>query len=349
MNDLLIKPKDSIKNALKKITKTSQKCLMVVDEENCLIGTLSEGDIRKAILSRVDIRSSINNYYNEKPTFFYENQYSDKQIEKIFLKEKFDLIPIVDQKKVVKNYLTWNNIFTKNEKIKTESINIPVVIMAGGKGTRLQPFTKVLPKPLIPIKDKSIIEIIIGEFQKSGCDHFHMTLNYKSEIIKAYFNQLNSTFKVDFIDEKKPLGTAGSLKLLSGTLNEPFFVTNCDIIAKINYAKLFDFHRKNDFDITLVASAKEYEIPYGTCELNNHGYLSAINEKPKYNLLINTGLYVINPDILDLIPDNNIFHMTHLIQKAKDLQKKVGVFPIDDESWIDIGQWSEYHRVLDQL
>ena len=151
------------------------------------------------------------------------------------------------------------------------------------------------------------------------------------------------------IDENNPLGTAGSLQYLNGKFDKPFFVTNCDIIIKAEYASLYEFHKNNNFDITLVASAKEYIIPYGTCELNSDGHLSHINEKPKYDFLINTGLYVLNPDILGLIPENKFYHITHLIEDAKNQGKKVGVFPIEEEDWIDIGQWVEYKKALSIL
>jgi NDP-sugar pyrophosphorylase family protein len=219
--------------------------------------------------------------------------------------------------------------------------------MAGGKGTRMEPFTKVLPKPLVPINEKPIIEHIIEKFTEVGCLDFYLTLNYKGKILKAYFEELQPEYNVSFVDEKKPLGTAGSLKYLMGKFNKPFFVTNCDIIIKANYASLYDFHLKGKYDITLVASAKEYIIPYGTCELNGNGHLSHINEKPKYDFLINTGLYILNPDILKIIPNNKFYHITHLIEDVKSMGKTIGVFPIDEDEWIDIGQWAEYKKALD--
>ena len=221
--------------------------------------------------------------------------------------------------------------------------------MAGGSGTRMEPFTKVLPKPLIPIHEKPIIEHIIDKFLNIGCDSFHLTVNYKSKILKAYFEELQPNYSLSFIDEKEPLGTAGSLRYLKDKFYKPFFVTNCDIIIKADYASLYEFHQKNNYDITLVASAKEYIIPYGTCELNAEGHLSHINEKPMYNFLINTGLYILNPDVLNIIPKDKFYHITHLIEDAKTQGKKIGVFPVDDDDWIDIGQWVEYKKAIDKF
>ena len=155
--------------------------------------------------------------------------------------------------------------------------------------------------------------------------------------------------KVHYIEENEPLGTAGSLRLLDAKLNKPFFVTNCDIIIKADYNSLYEFHLKGGYDISLVASAKEYVIPYGTCELNSNGNLSIINEKPRYDFLINTGLYVLNPNVLELIPKNKLFHFTHLIEEAMKQGNKVGVYPIDDDAWIDVGQWAEYQHAVERL
>ena len=165
-------------------------------------------------------------------------------------------------------FLFWESLFnSKNKEIKKE-LNIPVVIMAGGKGTRLEPFTKVLPKPLVPIQDRPIIEHIIDRFTSIGCKSFNITLNYKERIIKAYFEELEKDYKVNFFKEDHPLGTGGSLHLLKDIFDKSFFVTNCDVIIKADYSSLYDFHLKNDFDVTIVASAKQYIIPYGSCELS---------------------------------------------------------------------------------
>ena len=206
-----------------------------------------------------------------------------------------------------------------------------------------------MPKPLVPIHEKPIIEHIIERFTDIGCSDFYLTVNYKSGILKAYFDELKPDYEVHFVEEQGPLGTAGSLRLLEGSFDGPFFVTNCDIIIKADYVSLYKFHQDNGYDVTLVASAKEYVIPYGTCELNSDGHLSRINEKPKYDFLINTGLYVVNPDVLSLISENKVYHITRLIEDVKKEGKKVGVYPIDDNAWIDVGQWGEYKKALEYL
>ena len=346
MKNLIIDPDITIRQSLKRLSQGGEKCLIVVDKKNVLLGTLSDGDLRKAILAGAVIHDSIKDIYQQKPTVLVKGSFRHNQVKKLFIKHKFDIIPIVNSKNEIVDVLTWNAVFNNGKKLLREKLDVPVVIMAGGKGTRMEPFTKVLPKPLVPIQEKPIIEHIIERFTEIGCSDFYLTVNYKGRILKAYFEELRPEYDVAFVDEKEPLGTAGSLQYLDGRFNEPFFVTNCDIIIKTDYASLYEFHKKNNYDITLVASAKEYIIPYGTCELNGDGHLSHINEKPQYDFLINTGLYVLNPDVLNLIPKDKFYHITHLIEDAKNQGKKIGVFPVDDDDWIDIGQWAEYKKAL---
>ena len=349
MKNLIVDKNISIIKAMKKLNESGQKGLIIVEDENLLMGTLTDGDIRKAILNGANISNSIDLIYNRKPTFLVEGAFSLEDVKKIFLERKFDLIPVVDKKGKHVDTLFWEKIFKKNRNKSKEKINVSVVIMAGGKGSRLAPFTNILPKPLVPVHNKPIIEHIIDRFYEFGCNNFYMTVNYKARILKAYFDELQPDYNMSFVDESEPLGTAGCLRLLNGKFDEPFFVSNCDIIVKTNYQKIYDFHQKGGFDVTLVASAKEYIIPYGTCELNSNGHLSHINEKPQYNFLINTGLYILNPDILPFIPKNKFYHITHLIEEVKNRGKKVGVYPVDDEAWIDVGEWAEFKKATEKL
>ena len=221
--------------------------------------------------------------------------------------------------------------------------------MGAGMGTRMEPFTNVLPKPLIPINDKTVIEKIIESFVGVGINDFLISINFKGKILKAFFEELDPSYSIDFIEEKTPLGTGGSLHKLKGKMKSTFMVTNCDVIIEVDHQDLIDFHKKNKFDLTLVASTKEIVIPYGACELNKEGNLEKILEKPKLDYLINTGLYVIEPSVLELIPRNKSFDMTDLIESLKIKGKDIGVFPIDDNAWVDIGQWDEYKHAIERL
>tara|TARA_B100001250_G_scaffold287430_1_gene249270 strand:- start:332 stop:1378 length:1047 start_codon:yes stop_codon:yes gene_type:complete len=348
MKEITVKPDITIRQAMKILDEVSTKCLIVVNKTNKLLGTLTDGDIRRSILRGADSSEIISSSFFKSPIKIKKHEFTIKKAKDLLVSENLDLIPIVDGNDILVDYVNGEKI-GKNNQPNKNLLDVPVVIMAGGKGSRLEPFTKILPKPLVPINDKPIIEHIIDKFIFFGCNDFHFTVNYKGKLLKAYFEELQPSYKISFVDERKPLGTAGSLNKLVDNFHDSFFVTNCDIIIKTDYHILYDFHKKGGFDITLVASMKEYVIPYGTCELNDEGNLSHISEKPQYNLLINTGLYVLNPNVLNFIPKDKSYHITQLITDVNIQGGKVGVFPVDDDAWIDVGQWTEYQHTMDRL
>ena len=312
-------PSVSIKDAMEKITEGGKRCLVVIDENNILQGTLSDGDLRQAIVNGVGIEREIREFYFSSATYLVAGEYKEAHAKDIFEKENFALIPIINHDKQVVDVLFPDRFLPEHAEEKKPALVKPVVIMAGGKGTRLEPFTTILPKPLIPVHDKPIVEHIIERFTRIGCIEFYLTLHYKGKILRSYFDELDPTYHIRFVEEYQPLGTAGSLRLLKGQIEEPFFVTNCDIIVKADYGNLYSFHVEGNYAITLVASTKEYVIPYGACELTTAGELEQINEKPRFEFLINTGLYIINPEWLHLIPKDCAYDMTHLIKEVKKL------------------------------
>lgn len=347
MKDLTIKFTATIKEAMEALGKTAEKVLVVVDEQRRMVGALTDGDIRRYILQGHDLDGTIAKAYNPKSTYIFEKDYDLEQAKTLLMEKRICLIPVLDDNHVMVDYITLAEAFGQKEKPSSKKIlDIPVVIMAGGRGTRLEPFTKVLPKPLIPVGDKPIIEHIIDRFMEYGIKEYFLTINHKSKIIKAYFEEKNPDYSIGFAEEDEPRGTAGSLTLLKDKLNKPFFVSNCDIIIEADYSDIFRFHIKNNYDITLVASAKQFNIPYGICELNGNGSLKRIQEKPEYNFLVNTGFYVLNPNVIDLIPDNGLFHITHLMDKIKENNGTIGVYPVSENAWIDVGQWAEYRKTL---
>ena len=350
MKNMIIPPNLSIREAMKVLSKSAEKCLVVANHDNILLGTITDGDIRKAILNGIAISESIKSVYNSCPTVVLKDKYNIKEIKKIFLNKKFSLLPLVNNDNKIIDVLLWEKIFSDDINFSKKQLgNVPVIIMAGGKGTRLEPFTKILPKPLIPIHEKPVIQHIIEKFSDYGIKNYYLTINYKGHILKAFFEEIQSDNNFEFFEEKSPLGTAGSMYHFRNKFTKPFFVTNCDILINDDYYKIYDYHKKNNFSLTLVASAKEFTIPYGTCEINEHGHLSHINEKPQYDFLVNTGLYVLNPNVLNMIPKDKFFHITDLIKKLKEDGEKVGIFPIDDDDWSDIGQWNEYKKAIDKL
>ena len=348
METYLVLSEASIKDALKQMDKAGSKTIFVVEKENVLAGVISGGDVRRAVLRRVDLNERATLIMNSTPTVVNED-YDINTVKKIMLTEKHEAIPVINSNRQVIDVLLWDRVFKEQQKRIYPKLNVPVVIIAGGEGTRLDPFTRILPKALIPIGDKPMIEIIMDEYAKFGISEFYISLNHKKRMIKAYFDDSQSNFDIKYIVEDKPLGTAGSLKFLEGQIHTPFFVSNCDILIDADYSKIYEYHKNNGCDLTIVSSIQHHTIPYGICEIENGGSLKSITEKPQYSFLVNTGMYVISPEVLSFLPDDEFCHMTHLIEILKNLRKHVGVFPVSEGSWIDVGQWKQYEKTIDDL
>jgi len=252
-------------------------------------------------------------------------------------------MPIVSSEGEIIDVILWEDIFKDQEKIKKNNINLPVVIMAGGIGSRLKPLTNVFPKALIPIGEKTMLEQIMDFFSEQGCNKFYISINHKSDMIKYYISgQKNEIYNIEYIEEDKFLGTAGSLSLLKEKIQSTFFVSNCDILIDQDLEDILNFHNSNNNEITIVAAMVNFKIPYGVLETNNNGHLLNIIEKPDYFFKINTGLYVCEPSILEHIPLNQVYDITDLIQNLLFMNKNIGVFPVSEKSWKDIGNWNEF-------
>jgi|TARA_B100001964_G_scaffold240608_1_gene310811 dTDP-glucose pyrophosphorylase len=347
MKKFLVTPTISIVRAMKILQKTAMKSLIVVGKNRKLLGTLSDGDIRRGILSGLKYNASIVKCYFKTPYLLEKDRFSMNQVKKIMNDEKLYLLPIVNKKKEVIDCVTWEQIYKgKNKNLKNQLNDIPLIIMAGGKGTRLAPFSDILPKPLLPIENQTVIENIINKFHNQGINRFYVTINHKAKILKSFFQGMNTDYTINLIEENKPLGTAGGIKLIKDKINSDFFLTNCDVLLNTDYVNLFNFHKRNKYQVTLVAAKKENSVSYGVCELDKDKNFKSIAEKPKFNLLINTGIYVLSKKIIKLIPSKKKFDMTSLIKKAKKRKMKIGIYPVDKDSWADVGQWTEYKNHL---
>lgn len=342
---LCISPELSIREAIKVLDETAKKIILVVKNES-LIGVITDGDIRRWILKSGDLDFSVEVVMNADPIYVLEKDIN--QVKQMMQERRIEAIPVVDQERRVHRVIFWNEVF-ENKLNYFDKLNIPVVIMAGGKGTRLYPYTKILPKPLIPIGDTPIVERIINRFTEYGCNDFYLTVNYKKEMIKAYFEDLKTAYDIDYVDEDKPLGTGGSLHLLKDKLKETFFVSNCDILIDANYSHILKYHKKNKNLITVITSLKNYTIPYGVIRLNENETIKETQEKPEYNFLVNTGMYVLEPEVLKYIPENEFYHITHLIDYCLENGIKVGTYPVTEQAWLDMGEFHEMERMAKRL
>lgn len=337
-----------IVDAMEKIDDNSKGILFITNQEGILLGCITDGDIRRWLLKTGDMNASVNQAMVHSPKYLFE----EEQIHAVDLmhQESITALPILDKKRRITDivFLTKAGDELPVQKKKNLS-DIPVVIMAGGKGTRLYPYTKILPKPLIPIGDTPIVERIINSFVKYGVGKFYMTVNYKKGMIKSYFLDLDPDYAIEYVEENKPLGTGGSLKLIRQIFDKPIFVTNCDSLIRTDYGDLYEYHRKSDNLITIVSALKNITIPYGVLHSKENGELTNMEEKPKESYFINTGMYIINPETIDKIPEDKMFHMTHLIEKVMKDGGKVGMYPVSEDSFLDMGEFDEMHRMEEKL
>ena len=272
--------------------------------------------------------------------------YTDEDIdyEKIMQEKVITALPIIDrEQKIVNIHFLEKKIENKKQ------LNLPVIIMAGGKGSRLKPFTEILPKPLIPIGGKTITEHIISRFQEYGCTHFDIIVNYKKNLIKSYFQDNENHYDICFVEEPEFWGTAGGLKLIENRYNTSFFITNCDILVQTDYAQVIEYHKQNANLITIVCAKKKVVIPYGTIETDQTGQIISFREKPEFEFITNTGLYLVEPEFIEKIPEQTFIHITNVIQKCIEQGEKVGTYIIDEENWMDMGQLEELNRMKSKL
>lgn len=329
-------------DVLKKMDEMEHKLLLVADGD-IFVGVVSIGDLQRCILKCIDLNIVVREIIRPDILFALESD-SMQKIKEEMVKFRMEFMPVVSDSKKLKTVIFWEDLFpSKMDVVKLDN-KVPVVIMAGGLGSRLKPLTNVIPKPLIPIGDKTIIEYIIDMFEDVGCNEFYCSINYKADILKYYLDSKEKN--VSYFQEPQPLGTAGSLYLLKDKLNGTFFVINCDILLDVDLSELMKFHKTNKNTITLVSVVKNLQIPYGTLKTKENGQLVVFQEKPNEVYQINSGLYILEPEIFDYIEDNKFLHITTLIEKLMDDEKKVGVFPVNEHSWTDMGNWDEYLKLI---
>lgn len=334
----------TILQSLEKMDIEGVKSLIVMKNESFL-GLLTIGDIQRAIIRGVSLDSTIEHILNPSKIYASKNEDITTIKDKMY-RLKAECMPVLSETGELIDVYFWKDLFGVKQNASREKIDLPVVIMAGGKGTRLLPLTNVIPKPLIPLNEKTILELIMDQFNEIGCSSFYMSVNYKFDILKYYIENLEKDYNIEFFKEKTPLGTIGSVSLLKNKIKTPFFVSNCDIIIDQDYRDVYEYHKQNGNSITIVTAIKSYKIPYGVIEAGNNGILTSISEKPEISYMINTGVYLLNPELINEIPENKFYHITELIEKTKENGAKIGCFPVSERSWTDIGDWDEYLKYI---
>jgi len=348
LRTLLIPSDTTLKESMQKLNDTAEQILFVIDEVDKLMGTVTDGDIRRGLINGLKFSDKVEKVMFRRFISFFNDESGKKvKARKIMIKEEVERIPVLDKRGHIIDVILWTDVFGQKESVKQKQFYTNnVVIMAGGKGNRLDPFTKILPKPLIPIGERPIIEIIMEKLYKCGFHNFIYTLNYKKEYIKLFLRENDLPCNIDWVEEDDYSGTAGGLSLLKDKVNDSFFVLNCDTILNVDYADILKWHKENNNLMTLVGCHKEIKLPYGILELDR-GILKKFVEKPNYDVIINTGSYILEPEILQMIPSNKCMDMDSLIENASK-NGKVSVYPIHD-GWVDVGQWEEYKKSLKEI
>lgn len=329
-----VNPDDSIKKVVDIIDKSAIQIALVTDDEGRLLGTVTDGDIRRGLLKGIGLDEKICEVANKKP-HFATSKMNISAVKALMKRFGIKQIPVVDENSRLIDLIVSKEILGQNLKEN------PVVIMAGGLGTRLRPLTNDCPKPLLKIGGKPILEIILDNFISEGFDNFYFSINYKGQMIRDYFGDgSNWGVSIKYIEENKKLGTAGSLSLLNKSINNPIIVMNGDLLTKLSFSQLLNFHKENNHKATMCVRNYEMQIPYGVVNIDG-SILNSIEEKPVHKFFVNAGIYVLNPELKKFIPENEYYDMTDLFREIVEKKLKTGVFPIK-EYWVDIGRLQDF-------
>ena len=333
----LISPTSTLRDAMLAIECGESKIAVVVDEASRLLGTVTDGDIRRGILRGLDVSDPVSGVMNSQPCTARENEPRHVVVSRM-LSEHLRQIPVVDSENRI---VRIEFVFERN---KAPAMDNLVVLMAGGEGRRLRPMTADIPKPMLPVGEKPILETIIGHFAAAGFRKFLLSVNYKAKHIESHFGDGSQLgVHIDYLQEDAPMGTAGALGLISERPELPFFVMNGDILTNIDPTEILNYHREYAAMATLCVRQSNFQVPYGVVEFDDNLVLSNIYEKPVQNYFANAGIYVLQPEALDRIPSKSSLDMPQLMQGLVDSGDRCAVYPIH-EYWVDIGHMRDYEQ-----
>ncbi|MEG1104891.1 MAG: sugar phosphate nucleotidyltransferase [Oscillospiraceae bacterium] len=342
IDELIISEECTALEAMHRLDETGLRIVFIAPD-GVLKAVVTDADLRRFVLKGGMLTENVSAMANYSPRSLPVSERS--RAKEYLLSKSIDAVPLLDKEGRIQDIVFVNDLDVDTRK----KADIPVVITAGGLGTRLYPYTKILPKPLIPVGELPIVEHIIERFKGFGCSEFSMIVNYKKSMIKSYFSEVEKDYSLEFIDEDTPLGTGGGLSLLKGKLNMPFFFTNCDCLIDADYGDIYKFHRENKNIITMVCAFKHFTIPYGVIDLDTEGGIKNITEKPEMNFLTNTGIYLVEPRVVEEMEYGVACGFPDIIEKYRTDGEKVGVYPVSENSWMDMGQLEELETMRRRL
>jgi len=333
---LLVAPLASVREALETITKNSRQAVMVVDDDGRLVGIVTDGDIRRGFLRGVGIDGRVAELMNRQPVTAPAGVARDAALA-LMQHRTLRHLPVVDAAGRLVDVMLFDDL------LRPVPLPNAAVVMAGGDGRRLRGVSEDVPKPLLRVGGKPLLEILIERLRAAGVSQFFVTVRYKSEMIEAHFGDGSRLgVGIRYVREDEPLGTAGALARLPELLTVPFFLVNGDILTRCDFLAMLDFHRRGGADLTVGAVPHTVEVPYGVLRVDGDR-LTAIDEKPRLDFLINAGVYVVEPAVVPLIPREGVFHATELVPLLKRMGRTVVAFPIR-EYWLDVGRDGDFHR-----
>ena len=342
INQLIIDENATVLSAMQMLDETGLKILLIAPGYS-LRAVITDSDIRRFILNGGELTAPVKGAANYSPKYLGVEMRA--KAKEFMVQNAIDALPLLNTKGQVDDIVFLADLGVASR----QETDAPVVIMAGGLGTRLYPYTKILPKPLIPVGELPIVEHIMQRFEKAGSGRFNLVVNYKKNMIKSYFSETEHPYNINFVEEEKPLGTGGGLYLLKETIKETFFLTNCDILVEADYSDIYEFHKEQGNLITVVCAFKNVTIPYGVIELDDNGGIKTVTEKPQMNFLTNTGMYVVEPRIIQELEADVAVGFPDIMEKYRNVGEKVGVYPISENSWMDMGQLEELEDMRRRL
>ncbi len=342
IRNIIINQSASVKTALEAMDAGGIQIALIVNDDDCLIGLITDGDLRRAVLNNLRLNQKIDHLVQKNFNAISVDEY--KHNPSAANKLGYSHIPVVS----ADNHLLGLLVAKHLEPVKADVVkqtDVSVVIMAGGQGSRLAPFTKILPKPLLPVGDRTILEKIIETFTKQGFWNFFVTVNYKKELMKAYFGDKDLPYDLTFIEEPKALGTAGGLSLLRDQIKGTFIVSNADVMIDVDYTNALSFHESKEAVASIVTVTSHTLVPYGVVGLNQKDEVFEVREKPKISHDIVTGMYIFSDKIFDHVFSDTSLDMDKLLQSLIDAGDLVAAYR-SNGLLHDMGEFKEYRRFL---
>lgn len=337
----LIDRHSGVRDALKQLDSlAADAILIVIDEDDRLVGSLTDGDLRRGFIKGLGFEDPLEKFIQPHPKYIYEDEYDQEAIE-IYRKNHYKIIPIVNKEMKVVDIL--------NFKTRNTLLPLDAVLMAGGEGKRLRPLTDTIPKPLLKIGDKPIIEYNIDRLAKVGVKNLYLSINYLGEQLEAYFkNGSDKNLYIEYIKEEKPMGTIGSVLLVDEFEHDEILVMNSDILTNLDFEDFYKTFKLSGADMAVAATTYSVDVPYAVLETDENQRVESLKEKPRYNYYSNAGIYILKKELLNLIPKNTFYDITDLMDRILEMKLRLVTYPINGY-WLDIGKHDDFKKAQEDI